>query len=563
MWPFSGCDEDACTATDPNAITTYTLLSLLPFISVFAVSHTVAVRNIYPRLSAGSEAQDGEDHVLPSHAPAALRQVHAEHGAKSLQRRLEAWTFGATIGLAATLGTLILAEILEVGNARGRGLALGVTMPTLLGMLVVVVPWLECRSLVSAAGWTFQRSAKGRIPGVAWAAQAVLFGLWMFVFWAVGSAVPATVPRTSSKTRAPSQPEEDGWVEVLTRACLERVGVVGICLMALLAGFASVSSPWHTFSDATARRRRPVTEADVNRKQAGLDATNEMLLTKRHRLQMLERKAAGPSTTSGASKGGFMGKMMGSIRGASGDELEIKALRMEIAGLETMEANLSSTLSLLKDRREAAVRASTATGQMLLIPSYAFSCYCIYRILATAITTLRRTLSPSSTSFSSSDPINRLLGLLVRHWNPEIDQIAWARVISFALSGVMLLLSANSVVQTAHLFSRWCPRFLHRHAKSSLALAAGQVAATYVISSALLLRSHLPGHVSSVVGGALARGAPLMSPAFADGWFEGWFLVGGAVTAVGVWVGRTVAGGLDGEMFGDEYGMEEMGTKRS
>lgn len=301
----------------------------------------------------------------------------------------------------------------------------------------------------------------------------------------------------------------------------------------------------------------------MNRKQAGLEAANEMLLTKRHRLQMLERKASGPSTTSGSSKGGIMGKMIGSIRGASGDEAEMKALRMEIAGLETMEANLSSTLSLVKDRREAAVRASTATGQMLLVPSYAFSCYCIYRILATAITTLRRTLSPSASSFSSSDPINRLLGLLVRHWNPEIDQIAWARVISFALSGVMLLLSANSVVQTAHLFSRWCPRVLHRHARSSLALAAGQVAATYVISSALLLRSHLPGQVSSAVGGALARGAPLMSPAFADGWFEGWFLVGGAVTGVGVWVGRSVAGGLDGEFYGDEYGMEEMGAKRS
>ena len=256
-----------------------------------------------------------------------------------------------------------------------------------------------------------------------------------------------------------------------------------------------------------------------------------------------------------------MGKMMSSVRGASADEVEMRALKMEISGLETMEANLSSSLSVVKDRRNAAVRASTVSGRMLLIPSYAFSCYCVYRILATAITTLRRMYSPSSSSFYSSDPINRMLGLVARHWNPEIDQIAWARFISFALSGVMLLLSLNSVVQTAHLFSRWCPRILHRHARASLALAAGQVAATYVISSALLLRSHLPGQVSSAVGGALARGAPLMSPAFADGWFEGWFLVGGALTGVGVWVGRSVSGGgFDGDF--DDYGMEEMGTKK-
>jgi hypothetical protein len=568
MWPFSGCNVDACEATDPNALTPYTILSLVPFLGVFVAAYTVAVQHIYPRLSQGAEAEDGENHVLPSHAPAALRQVHAEHGAKSLHRRVVAWSFGATVGLAATLGTLILAEILEVTSRSARGLALGITVPMLLLLLVVVIPWLECRSLVSAAGWSFQRTARGKAPSAAWSAQMVLFGSWLFVFWAVGGAVPSTVSRTSARPRAHEPEREDSLGEILTRACLERVGVVGICLMALLAGFASVSSPWHTFSDATTRRRRPVTEADVNRKQAGLDAANEMLLTKRHRLQMLERKKSEPS--SGVSKSGFMGKMMGSIRGVSGDEAEMKALRMEIAGLETMEANLSSNLALAKDHRDAAARASTTAGRMLLVPSYAFSCYCIYRILATAITTLRRassssSSSPTASSFSSSDPINRFLGLLVRHWNPQIDQIAWARTISFVLSGVMLLLSANSVVQTLHLFSRWAPAVLHRHAKSSLALAAGQVSATYVISSALLLRSHLPGSVSSAVGGALARGAPLMSPAFADGWFEGWFLVGGCVTGLGIWVGRSVAGGglgggLDGD---DEYGMEEMGTKRS
>lgn len=568
MWPFSGCDVDACTATDPNAITTYTILSLLPFAGIYITSHTLAVRNVYPRLSSGTTGQDGEGHVLPSHAPAALRQVHAEHGAKSLPRRVEAWTFGAVLGLAATLGALILAEILEVGNQRGKALALGFIVPLLLALLVAVVPWLECRSLVTAAGGTFQRSGKGRLPVGAWVAQGVLFGLWLFVFWTIGGAVPESIARTSgttAKTTTAETRSADSWVELLTRGCLERVGVVGIGLMALLAGFASVSSPWHTFSDATNRRRRPVTEADVNRRQAGLDAAGEMLLTKRHRLQMLERTAADSSSKASSSgSGSVMGKMMGSIRGAtSGDEQEMRALRMEIAGLETMEANLTSTLSLVRDRRDATLRASTATGQALLIPSYAFACYCVYRILATALTTLRRTLSPypssGGSSFSGSDPINRLLGLLVRHWNADIDQAAWARLISFAMSGVILLLSAGSVVQTARLFSRWCPPLIHRHARASLALAAGQVAATYVISSALMLRSHLPGQVSSVVGGALAGSVPLMSPAFADQWFEGWFLVGGALTAVGVWIGRSVAGGWDD----DEYGMEEMGTKRS
>ncbi|VUC20908.1 unnamed protein product [Clonostachys rosea] len=557
MWPFSGCGKSDACAAPPRPITFTTILALVPFVAVFAVASTLAVRHIYPRLSTTHNDRDGEDHVLPSHAPAALRQVHAEHGAKSMQRRAAMMTFGATVGFATTLAALILAEILEIVDTRAGELTHEVTVPTLLFLLVILVPWLECRSLVSATGQSFQRSAKGKLPRGAWGLQLMLFGGWLFVFWSLGSVVPNAPSGGKAKAR---DAELDTYRERITRACLERIGVVGISLMALLAGFASVSSPWHTFSDAAARRKRPITDGDVNRRQASLEAANDMLLTKRHMLQLLEQKASEPSQ--GGAKSGFVGKMMGSIRGASGDAAEMRSLRIEIAALETMENNLSSNLSALKDQRIAAVRASTPMGRLFLIPSYVFSFYCVYRILATGLTTLQRTLSPSSSSFSSTDPINRFLGVLAKHWDPKLDQIAWARTISFLLSGVMLLLSANSVVQTLHLFSRWTPQFLHRHAQASLALAAGQVAATYVISSALLLRSHLPGQVSSVVGGALARGGPLMSPSFADSWFEGWFLVGGMITATAIWIGRSVSGASDGDL-GDDYGMDEMGAKRA
>ncbi|KAH7308148.1 Abscisic acid G-protein coupled receptor-domain-containing protein [Stachybotrys elegans] len=548
MWPFSGCDaDDACVATDPNAVTAGVLLNLVPFVAVFAAVNILVVKHIFPRLSSADDAHDGEDHFLPSHAPAALRQAHAEHGAKSWKRRSAAWTFGTTVALAATLGTLILAEILEVVHPAARKLALRVTEPSLLFMLVVLVPWLECRSIVSGAGWKFQRTAKGHLPRLAWGLHMALFGGWLFAFWSVGIAVPAGASAGSA--------EGGSWTERLTRACLERVGVVGISLMALLAGFASVSSPWYTFSDVSTRRKKPVTEADVTRKQAGLEATSEMLITKRHRLQQLERKTAEQHNAgSRAATGGLVSKVMGSIRGATGDEAEIRALRVEIAGLEAMEANLQANLSLMKNHRAATARAATPLGRLLLLPSYAFSCYCLYRILATSLTTVRRAYSPSA-SFSSSDPINRFLGLLARHWDPKLDQMAWARIISFALSGVMLLASANSVVQTFHLFAKWMPG-LRQHAQNNLALAVGQVAATYVVSASLLMRSNLPGEVSSTVGGAL-RGA--LSPAFVDGWFEGWFLLGSVLTGAGIWIGRKLAGEEDW----DDYGMEEMGAKRS
>ncbi|KAF9877475.1 hypothetical protein CkaCkLH20_05175 [Colletotrichum karsti] len=536
----SSCDEDACAAVDPNAPSTLgLLLALSPFIITFAVAAAVADRNIFPKLARVHDAHDGEEHYLPSHAPPSLRQAHAEHGQKSPRRRVAAAVFCVTVALATVLGELILCEVSDVVGARAREAALRFTVPTLLVLLVGVIPFLEIQSVVSGTfGWRFQRNSKGRIPRFAWGVQMCAFAGWLFAFWSLGGMVGLDKTKTAG-----------GGV---LRACLERIGVIGISLMAMLSGFAAVSTPWHTLGAVSERRKRPVTETDIARKQAGLDATNEMLLTKRHRLQALERKASEAQAAASSSSGGFMGKMLGAVRGMGGDEAEMKALRLEIAGLETMEANLEASVGMMRNRRDADARAATTLGKVLAVPHYVFSLYCLYRILATTLATLRRAYYPAA-SFSSSDPINRFLGLLARHWDPKLDQIAWARQISFLLSGVILAASANSVLQTFHLFSKWMPGLLYQ-AQANLALVIGQVAAVYVISAALLLRSNLPREMGSAVGDAL-EGA--LEPRFVDWWFEGWFLGSCAVTGVGVWISRKI-----GRDEWDDFGAEEMGPKR-
>ncbi|TPX09444.1 uncharacterized protein E0L32_009332 [Thyridium curvatum] len=568
-----------------------TLFSLSPFVASFAIAFVVASRKVFPKLSRVQDSRDGEDHYLPSSAPPSLQQAHAEHGAHSLRRKFASFTFATTIGLATVLGELILAEISDLVNPAARTTALRFTVPTLLFFLIVLIPFLELQSIVAGTGWSFQRTAKGRIPRVAWMLQMTAFAGWLFVFWSLGRAVPganesymyARDSREDFDSTGISMATREGSAGVsmnldmtdltedggrgLARACLERIGIVGISLMALLSGFASVSSPWHLFADNLSSKRRPVTDADIARKQSGLDATREMLLTKRHRLRSLQRKAAAMAEASGASSAGLMGKLVGSIKnmGGGGDTAEIKMLQMEINGLESMEASLTSSLSVLQNRQAADVRAGTALGKLFTIPTYVFSLYCVYRIAATTLTTLRRLYYPGS-SFSSSDPINRFLGLLAKHWDPKLDQMAWARQISFLLSGVILAASANSVLQTLHLFAKWLPGLL-RQAQANLALLVGQIAATYVISAALLLRGNLPREVGSTISDALESA---LEPGFVDRWFEGWFLVASAATAAGIWVGRKVGGGGGGVGDGmsmwdewDDLGGEEMGQKRS
>jgi hypothetical protein len=321
--------------------------------------------------------------------------------------------------------------------------------------------------------------------------------------------------------------------------------------MALLSGFAAVSAPWQTFG----AKPRPVSEADVVRKQAGLDATNDMLAAKRSRLRALQRKVKE------APSEGFMTKVIDTIRG-SADTQELRSLELEISGLNSMAINLSTSLSLLQNRLASSQRASSPVGKLIFTPSsYAFSLYCIYRVLSTTLTTARRAASqsadPSLTS-SNTDPINRILSLLAKHVDPTMDQLAWSRQISFLLSGIILLASFNSVLQTFHMLTKLLPSLLYQ-AQANLALLIAQISATYVISSALLLRSNLPSEMKSVVSEAL--GSPL-EPGFVERWFDGWFLLASLGTAVGIWIGRKLVGNGDWDDW-DFEGDVEMGQKRS
>ncbi|GAB7346737.1 hypothetical protein MBLNU459_g1846t1 [Dothideomycetes sp. NU459] len=329
-----------------------------------------------------------------------------------------------------------------------------------------------------------------------------------------------------------------GFVE----ACLERIGIIGISLMASLAGFAAVSSIWQTFGV----HQRLVRETDISRKENGLAATRDMLATKQSRLRALQRKISEAPKDSG-----FMTRMMGSIRG-NADTAEQTALEMEISGLETMAMTLSSSLSTLRSRFSAQRRSQSTSGRLINAFEFGFALYCLYRIAATSFSSLRRWWQPDTT-FATSDPINNILALLTTHYDPTLDREAWSRQISFALSGVMLLASFNAVLQTFRLFARFFPGVV-QHTQTSLPLIISQIAGTYVISSALLLRSNLPDEVSSVITEAL--GAPLEGR-FVEGWFESWFLVAVGLTSTGILVSRKMSSG-DWEDW-DDAGDLEMG----
>ena len=151
-------------------------------------------------------------------------------------RALASVTFSTNIALSTVLVELLLCEISNTVNPATRALALRITLPLLLFLLIVATPALEIHSVISGAGWKIDGERR-RQRRTAWVLEGTGLAVWLTGFWYLGRALLGQYLHEESYVRDHS----------ISEGCLERIGIIGISLMACLAGFAAVSSLWQTF----------------------------------------------------------------------------------------------------------------------------------------------------------------------------------------------------------------------------------------------------------------------------------------------------------------------------
>lgn len=505
-----------------------TIASTFPFAATFVLITFIAYRKVFPLLASTNISRNGLDSPTKDGAAPELTT-------QSIVRRVAALTFSSTIAFSAVLTELLLCEISNSFNPTARTVALQVTVASLLGLLIVAIPLIGIHTVVSSSRNKSKVHSQIRLR-FEWTLQLVGYVVFLFAFWAIGVLLPQSKVKDGQPLKASS----------VFQGCLDRLAITGVTLMAMLSGFASVSAIWQTFGP----KSRPVSDSDIQRKQTGLDATLEMMAEKRTKLQNLEKR------TSATSNKNFWSRAMGTFKG---DEAmrEKQTLEMEISGLETMSSSLESSLNLLRTRKAEQMGATTAIGRLTIAFSFMFACYCIYRIITTSITILRRMVTGTSGK-ADTDPVTYGIALFARHVYPSLDQASWAHQISFLLSGAMLLASFSAVTQTFHLFSRVLPAAFHA-TRTNFALLISQISGMYVISSALMLRGMMPEKVGGVINSALGSG--LLDPDWVQKCFDGFFMSAVVGTAIGIYLSRKL--GSDG-VWVDDVGWDgdlEMGKR--
>ncbi|KAK6519442.1 hypothetical protein TWF281_003276 [Arthrobotrys megalospora] len=522
-----GMNKSSSSATPFTSSLLLTTLSSVPFFTTFLFISLFAFLRLFPYIT------NEHNGSRPTLTPTLSLQPAVKTSPSTVYRRLSAIVFAITLGATGVLGELILCEIMDWGDMSARWLWFRCTTNILLVMLIIVAPFLEIYSFIHRRDENnsemLSPTSTKRVAGT-WrkksksVAMLLMFGTWIWLFYKLGDHLP--LPPIDEALFPDGNVSFETTAKGVSDECLSRLGVIGVSLMALLSGFGAISAPWYSF----ARRQKPVSENDLRRAQGGLDATNQMLETKRLKLASIERKLnskGSPEANTGA--GGILTKMMSSLRGGNDDLREASALHMEISGLVAMQTSLGNDVQNITTRLKEQGRAQTILGRVYSVVQFAFAIYCIYRISSTLLLRFSAWSTAAhggTVTFSQKDPIGNILAVIIKHYDPDLNREAWSRNIGFGFSGVIILGSLNSVLTTFNMITKAAPG-VWGHA--GLALAVSQVTAIYVMSAAVLLRSSLPRDMGSVLGSALGV---MLDVRWVDGWFDNVFLVGSAVTLV-------------------------------
>lgn len=483
-----------------------------------------------------------------------------------------------TITASFVVVELVLCEICNWLDPTARVLVWKTCTTVLLSMLVVVIPILEVFL------WLYS-SSSALITRFKYPLTLTIFLTWLFIFSKMGNFIP--LPPDASAFASISSVY---WSPVARRSfaeeTLSRIVVIGVCAMAILSGFAAVSTPYTVFISSP----RTVNVHDMERIQNSLESTANLIHTKELELNIVQNKIRDRQFMSSTN---LRSKILSSIRASvgGGDELteEFQTLGMELHGLKSMRDSLANDLRTVQDAYSAQVADKTPLGRLMRKAYFIFALYCIYRLITVLL--LRNPISrahtlislsmsrrpsdsgssvPETTSIAQSDALAITIAHIAVKFSSYSDVEAWTRQIGFILSGFLFMGSISSALSTFNSIAKAFP-FLKQenllHISSAITgsadaytgiglLLVAQVSAIYILSTSLLLRSNLPKEMSSAITAAL--GAPL-DTVFVESLFDTFFSLVAIVSLLSLWLAHRYKLGDEEYLYDEESLLDSNG----
>jgi hypothetical protein len=227
---------------------------------------------------------------------------------------------------------------------------------------------------------------------------------------------------------------------------LSRVGVVGVTVMAVLAGYGAVDAP-HNY---IAWFLRPVSADDIDRAERQLMQTYARLVKRRKKLAMARASmsttgaaaAAAAATGGGTASPSLWQRAWHAASGGGGSSsgASLVALQNECRALESLAADMFVDVDALRSEAARVAFSRTRRGRAYNAIGYAFAAYCSYKIFMAIVNIVFN-------RHSRVDPITNVLSWALYLLRIEIDVQFWSQNIAFVLVGAIVVSSIRGFFQ--------------------------------------------------------------------------------------------------------------------
>ncbi len=271
------------------------------------------------------------------------------------------------------------------------------------------------------------------------------------------------------------------------------VGLLGVTLMALLSGWAAISSPYSNLAVFL----REISEKDIK------DAENR-LMTTIDQLFEVKRKIANSNNHTMTSPLSLFYNPSSSL---------IK----EAEALEIFMTQLHFDLDTLHFDKEKFQQAKSWRGLYKNVLGYFFSVYCVFKVLSSIFNIL---LNPQP----GQDPVTRILNIIVHSLGIPLNLELWSAQLSFLFIGIMvimamrgLLINLTKVNQATATSTSDLPILLSSH-----------IISFYTLSVVIMIRLSIAEQYRTVITAILGN----LEIVFFQRLFDWWFLLSCIFSAV-------------------------------
>ncbi|OAV91266.1 hypothetical protein PTTG_04857 [Puccinia triticina 1-1 BBBD Race 1] len=366
-------------------------------------------------------------------------------------------------------------------SPQARNLNWNFSLALLISSVVFIVPFLESllfsTTLLSRRRKTNERIRilSARTLGL----TLVPFGVYLVVYYRLGQVIQGLLGVESGS-------HSFGFLNTT----LARICVPGVILIASLSGGGAVNTAWLTWEWRRRAKEPPITDQHIVAAEKSLLRTQNDLVDRRSILHQQQASLANSSKPDGSS--------LLTTLFTSSSHPKTTQLQQEVAGLEAMEAQMISDISVLKERKESHEYSRTIPGMMLNIANWFLSVYCVYRLFMACVNLIFGYVKHPTTTTTrnpTTDVVTYLVAKVLATFSIELEIGKLTRLVGLVLIGSIIVVNLRAVLV-------WVNRVFNRLSVSStnpsglgsslILLVLAQLMAIYLLTCLISLPSSSP-----------------------------------------------------------------------